>query len=236
MLAGQGGQRRGRRGRERSFFQYSFHVYLAVDVVFFQYFFHVYFAVNIVFFNTLSTFFFLMPKSPYNNNISFHWLYFLNMWFCCKLNTWPSIFSGEWSRQLPKCDSYLWTELLYTQMRFIRIVRAAYHYFKYLVADATLFFIFWFHTLHCTKNWIYVRIPKTELINLRPYSYIHVSVGDLYIPRIGPHIWLQQNTVDRPNLEIYFSHMRMSVGIRRQNLIILFLEITRLHSFISGNT
>jgi hypothetical protein len=74
--------------------------------------------------------------------------------FCCKnrqnfpqecltaLNWthWPSIFSGEWSRQLPKCDSYLWTELLYTQMRFIRIVRAAYHYFKYLVADATIFY------------------------------------------------------------------------------------------------
>jgi hypothetical protein len=65
-----------------------------------------------------------------------------------------------------------------------------------------LFFILvWFHTLQC------------------PYSYIHVSMSDLYIPRIGPHIWLQQNTVDRPILEIYFSHIHMSVGIRINSVL-----------------
>ena len=28
--------------------------------------------------------------------------------------------------------------------------------------------------------------------------HIHVSVSDLYIPRIGPHIWLQQNRQTDP--------------------------------------
>ncbi len=89
---------------------------------------------------------------------------------------WPSIFSGEWSRQLPKCDSYLWTELLYTQMRFIHIVRAAYHYFKYLVADATLFDLIWFYNVHCTvpKIEIMYVFSKKELRNLSPSSSIHV--------------------------------------------------------------
>ncbi len=45
---------------------------------------------------------------------------------------------------------------------------------------------------HCTENQIYV-FPKTELRGLSPNSYIHVSVSDLYIPRIGPHIWLKLN-------------------------------------------
>ncbi len=33
-----------------------------------------------------------------------------------------------------------------------------------------------------------VCIPKKELRGLSPNSYVHVSVSDLYIPRIGPHI------------------------------------------------
>ncbi len=36
---------------------------------------------------------------------------------------------------------------------------------------------------------------------LSPNFHIHVSVSDLYIPRIGPHISLQQ----RPILKIYKS-------------------------------
>jgi hypothetical protein len=43
------------------------------------------------------------------------------------------------------------------------------------------------------KKGIYV-FPEKEWCGLSPNSYIHVSVSDLYIPRIGPHIWLQQNT------------------------------------------
>jgi hypothetical protein len=53
------------------------------------------------------------------------------------------------------------------------------------------------------------------------YFHIHVFVRDLYIPRIGPHIWLQQNRQTYPG-NIKISHRYMSVGIGRQNILILF--------------
>jgi hypothetical protein len=46
--------------------------------------------------------------------------------------------------------------------------------------------------LHCNENPIYVFTEK-EWCGLNPNFHIHVSVNDLYIPRIGPHIFLQQN-------------------------------------------
>ncbi len=45
---------------------------------------------------------------------------------------------------------------------------------------------------HCKENSIYVFL-FWKLRGLRPNFRIHVSVNDLYIPRIGPQIWLQQN-------------------------------------------
>jgi hypothetical protein len=54
--------------------------------------------------------------------------------------------------------------------------------------------------LHCNGNPIYV-FPEKELRGLSPIFHIHVSVSDLYIPRIGPHIFLQQNRqTDRGNI------------------------------------
>ncbi len=47
-----------------------------------------------------------------------------------------------------------------------------------------------FNSSHCTKNPIYV-CPEIKLRGLVPNSYIHVSVSDLYIHRIGLPIWLQ---------------------------------------------
>jgi hypothetical protein len=47
-------------------------------------------------------------------------------------------------------------------------------------------------SVHCNKNPIYVFSEK-ELRGLSPNFRIHVSVSDLYISRIGPHIFLQQN-------------------------------------------
>jgi hypothetical protein len=41
--------------------------------------------------------------------------------------------------------------------------------------------------LHCKENPVYVFI-FLELRGLSPNFYIHVSVSDLYIPRISPHI------------------------------------------------
>jgi hypothetical protein len=45
---------------------------------------------------------------------------------------------------------------------------------------------------HCNENPVY-EFPEYELLGLSTNFYIHVSVSDLYIPRIGPHIFLQQN-------------------------------------------
>ncbi len=58
--------------------------------------------------------------------------------------------------------------------------------------------------MHCNENPIYVFLDK-ELRGLSPNFHIHVSVSDLYIPRIGRHIFLQQKTVGRPIVEIYKS-------------------------------
>jgi hypothetical protein len=44
----------------------------------------------------------------------------------------------------------------------------------------------------CTENPIYV-FPEMKLLGLAPNSYIHASLSNLYIPRIGLPIWLQQN-------------------------------------------
>ncbi len=52
---------------------------------------------------------------------------------------------------------------------------------------------------HCNENPIYV-FPEKELRGLSPNFHIHVSVNDLYIPRIGPHIFLQQRKGRRGRL------------------------------------
>jgi hypothetical protein len=41
-------------------------------------------------------------------------------------------------------------------------------------------------------------VPEKELRGLSSISYIHVSVSDLYIPRICLPIWLQQNRQTAP--------------------------------------
>jgi hypothetical protein len=46
--------------------------------------------------------------------------------------------------------------------------------------------------LLCIKNPIYV-FPEMKLRGLVPNSNVHVSVSNLYIPRISPPILLQQN-------------------------------------------
>ncbi len=46
--------------------------------------------------------------------------------------------------------------------------------------------------LHCNENPIYV-FPETKLRVLSLNLYIHLSVRDLYIPTIGPPIFLQPN-------------------------------------------
>jgi hypothetical protein len=65
---------------------------------------------------------------------------------------------------------------------------------------------------HCNENPIYV-FPEKEMRSLSPNFHIHMSVSDLYIPRIGPHIFLKQNRqTDRGNMQIAHRHMNMEIG------------------------
>jgi hypothetical protein len=74
--------------------------------------------------------------------------------------------------------------------------------------DTTDFWIpcvfLWRNTVssHSKENPIYVFL-FWELRGLSPNFHIHMSVSDLYIPTIGPHISLQQNR--QSILEIYKS-------------------------------
>ncbi len=62
-----------------------------------------------------------------------------------------------------------------------------------------------FSYLQTLNDWHYKEIlihffPEKELRGLSPNFHIHVTVSDLYIPRIGPPIFLQQNMqTDRGN-------------------------------------
>jgi hypothetical protein len=65
--------------------------------------------------------------------------------------------------------------------------------------------------VHCIENPIYVFL-FWELRNLSPNFHIHVSVSALYIPRIGSHIFLQQNRqIDCGNIQIADRHMNVPV-------------------------
>ncbi len=55
---------------------------------------------------------------------------------------------------------------------------------------------------HCNGNSVYIFLIW-ELRGLSPNFHIHVSVSDLYIPRIGPHI--SSSRKGRPIVEIYIS-------------------------------
>jgi hypothetical protein len=54
--------------------------------------------------------------------------------------------------------------------------------------------------LHCNGNSVYI-ILFWELRGLSPNFHIHVSVSDLYIPRIGPHI--SSSRKGRPMVGLY---------------------------------
>ncbi len=55
---------------------------------------------------------------------------------------------------------------------------------------------------HCNGNSVYIFL-FWELCGLSPNFHIHVSVSDLYIPRIGPHI--SSSRKGRPIMGIYNS-------------------------------
>ncbi len=88
--------------------------------------------------------------------------------------------------------------------------------------------------IHCYENPIYVFL-FWELRGLSPSFHIHVSVSDLYVPRIGPHIWLLQNRQTDPgntNINLLQIFECRNWKTEHYNSV---LEIGRLHSFIAGN-
>ncbi len=57
-----------------------------------------------------------------------------------------------------------------------------------------LLFIKILSSIHCSQNPIFFKVfPVMNLRSLVLNSYIHISVSDLFIPKISLPIWLQQN-------------------------------------------
>ncbi len=68
------------------------------------------------------------------------------------------------------------------------------------------------HRVHCNENPIYV-FPEKKRRALSPNFHSHVSVSYLYIPRIGPHTFLQQNRLTvGGNIKIAHGHMNVEIG------------------------
>jgi hypothetical protein len=66
--------------------------------------------------------------------------------------------------------------------------------------------------MHCNENPIYLFL-LCELRRLSPNFHIHVSVSDLYIPRIGPHISCSRiGGSIRGNIYIAHRHMNVEIG------------------------
>ncbi len=78
------------------------------------------------------------------------------------------------------------------------------------------------------ENPIYV-VPEKELRGLSPNFHINVSLRDLYILRIGPHIFLQQNRQTNGGNIISHRHMNVEIGTE-----FLFWEyLLRIFSIVS---
>ncbi len=74
---------------------------------------------------------------------------------------------------------------------------------------------------HCNGNSVYIFL-FWELHGFSPNFHIHVSVSDLYIPRIGQHI--SSCRKGRPRGNIYFAHGHMNVEIGTDTPIFLFWQ------------
>jgi hypothetical protein len=68
--------------------------------------------------------------------------------------------------------------------------------------------------MHCTENSNQI-FPKMKLCGLVPNFHIHVSVGDLYIPTIGPQT--QYSEIGGPIVRIYKLHYITSIYSRKHS-------------------
>ncbi len=87
------------------------------------------------------------------------------------------------------------------------------------MADIVIFLCQTELSMHCNENPIYV-FPEKKFRSLSPDCHIHVSVSDLYIPRIGPHTVFSCSRIGRPILGIYKSLTETwmwKLGLRLRN-------------------
>jgi hypothetical protein len=66
--------------------------------------------------------------------------------------------------------------------------------------------------IHCNGNSVYVFL-FWELRDLSPNFHIHVSVSDIYIPKMGLHISSsRKGQTHRGNIEFALRHMNVEIG------------------------
>ncbi len=80
---------------------------------------------------------------------------------------------------------------------------------------------------HCNENPIYV-FPEKELRGVSPEFNIHVFVSDLCIPRIGPHIFLQQNRHTDPGNIYSIQYMNVEIGDCGRTITFLGIFVSNL--------
>ncbi len=107
-----------------------------------------------------------------------HFEYFYSKFYCCSY----VILCPFFRRHQHCCIAYQYYPSQVSQLQVKNVIH------RYFTERLLAVFFSWpphFHTVHCNENPIYVF--------LRPNFYFHLSVSYLYIPRICPHIFLQQN-------------------------------------------
>jgi hypothetical protein len=77
--------------------------------------------------------------------------------------------------------------------------------------------------MHCSENPIYVFL-FWELRGLSPNFHIHVSLSDVYIPRIGPHVSCSRTGRSMVGIRIPIAHRHMNEEIGTVAAQFLFWE------------